>query len=515
MNVIIRVDSSISIGSGHVLRCLTLAENIRAEGGECYFICRNLSGHLIELIEDKGYTVHLLPAPSSKIVVLEHEVSSYYKWLSSSWHEDAVECSSILSTYQVDWLVVDHYALDYRWENHLRNHARKIMVIDDLADRSHICDILLDQTYGRLSNHYDSLVPFKCRKLLGSKYVLLRREFREHRNIALANRRHRELKKLLISFGGGDNAKIVAKVLRALPQSLLPKDLEITAVLGWGATRLNELKEQASRLPWKVVVLESVDNMAELMASNDWAIGAAGSTSWERACLGLPTVMIVVAENQKLIAENLQQSGVTSLVNLLEIDNGKELTRAIDYLFNQYEDMVLNSEKVCDGLGASRVIHFMIQTEDFSKPEVLLKKASHQDCELIYSWQQQPHVRALSRNKSIPSLSEHKAWFTAKLDDPQAFFYLIEERKIPVGVVRLDSTGVDQQYEVSIYLSSGMEGRGVAFQSLQLLRKLHPQFDIMATVLAGNISSHRLFECLGYQKIDEKSYISIRTNKKV
>ena len=170
MNVIIRVDSSITIGSGHVLRCLTLADNIRAEGGECYFICRNHSGNLAKLIEDKGYTVHLLPAPSSKIEVLEYEVSSCHKWLGASWLEDAVDCSSILSTYQVDWLVVDHYALDYRWESHLRNRARKIMVIDDLADRSHICDVLLDQTYGRLSNDYDSLVPFKCRKLLGSKY---------------------------------------------------------------------------------------------------------------------------------------------------------------------------------------------------------------------------------------------------------------------------------------------------------------------------------------------------------
>jgi UDP-2,4-diacetamido-2,4,6-trideoxy-beta-L-altropyranose hydrolase len=514
MIVVFRVDASLEIGSGHVLRCLTLADNISAEGGKCYFISREYPGHLAKLIEDKGYKVFLLPAPSNESVDPEHDVLRHHNWLSVNWREDAEECYSILSTCQVDWLVVDHYALDYRWEKYIRNHARKVMVIDDLADRSHYCELLLDQTYGRKSNSYDKLVPSECRKLIGSKYILLRREFNEYRNTALSRRRNGCFKKLLISLGGGDKNNIASKVLISLPTNLLPKDLEITIVLGWGAQWLKNVKELASRLPWKVEVLESVDNMAELMASHDWAIGAAGSTSWERACLGIPTVMIVIADNQKLLAKNLQQSGVAYLLNFSELDNGQELARGISYLFDHYEDMVLNSESICDGDGVSRVVNFMSQTKSFSKTEVSLRNASHQDCELIYSWQQQPHVRAFSRNKSIPSLSEHKAWFTAKLDDPKTFFYLIEENKIPVGVVRLDPAGVDNQYEVSIYLCSGTEGRAIANQALQLLREFHPQIDILATVLAGNIFSLRLFDRLGYQKIGEESYISIRTNKK-
>ncbi|MFH1884106.1 MAG: UDP-2,4-diacetamido-2,4,6-trideoxy-beta-L-altropyranose hydrolase, partial [Planctomycetota bacterium] len=213
---IIRADASGQIGTGHVMRCLTLADELRGRGAEVIFVCREFAGNLCGYIEEKGYIVHRLPVSNDQ----EHDFESNLKhasWLGADWQTDARQVEEVfkdLDTH-LDWLVVDHYALDEKWEGYLRPYVKKIMVIDDLADRAHDCDLLMDQNFHEnLESRYDGLVPPGCIKLLGPKYAALRPEFREVRK----NLRKRDghVKRIMIFFGGSDPTNETAKTLEAM-----------------------------------------------------------------------------------------------------------------------------------------------------------------------------------------------------------------------------------------------------------------------------------------------------------
>ena len=190
------------------------------------------------------------------------------------------------------------------------------MVIDDLADRPHACDLLLDQTFGRDAADYRPLVPADCRLLCGSQYALLRPEFAALRPYSLQRRARPALRELLITMGGVDKDNATSQVLQALRTCPLPAECRITVVMGATAPWLGEVRTQAQGMPWQTGVLAGVSDMAQLMADSDLAIGAAGATSWERCCLGVPTIMLVLADNQRKVAQGLEQSGGAKLINL-------------------------------------------------------------------------------------------------------------------------------------------------------------------------------------------------------
>src|SRR3990167_4024154 len=211
MRIAFRADASLQIGTGHVMRCLTLADALAAQGADCLFICREHQGNLIEQIRNKGYRTHALPvlppveASSLAIKAASDEQSpAHSHWLGATQVEDAAACTAILAEVKPDWLIVDHYALDARWETVLKPHYRKLMVIDDLADRSHLCDLLLDQTFGRDAEDYRVWVPASSQLLCGSQYALLRPEFGALRDYSLQRRPNPQLRQLLITMGGVD-----------------------------------------------------------------------------------------------------------------------------------------------------------------------------------------------------------------------------------------------------------------------------------------------------------------------
>lgn len=203
MNVVFRVDASLLIGSGHVMRCLSLADALRDRGGECHFICRDHPGHLNDLIARRGYSVHSLAAAEGGVAVsgLVHGA-----WLGVGQEQDASEAALILNELKPDWLVIDHYALDIRWEQQLVRYCKKLMVIDDLADRVHACDLLLDQNLGRAREDYVALLPASGKALIGPEYALLRPEFAALRDYSLQRRRQPRLENILISMGGGGSS---------------------------------------------------------------------------------------------------------------------------------------------------------------------------------------------------------------------------------------------------------------------------------------------------------------------
>jgi UDP-2,4-diacetamido-2,4,6-trideoxy-beta-L-altropyranose hydrolase len=363
-NLIIRADASVQIGAGHVMRCLTLADELRGRGAEAVFVCREFDGNLCGYIEEKGYIVHRLPVSA----VQEQNIESGLKhaaWLGTDWQTDARQVEEIIKDFNTptDWLVVDHYALDERWEGYLRPYVKKIMVIDDLADRPHDCDLLLDQNfYQNLENRYDGLVPFGCKKLLGPKYALLRPEFREARK----NLRKRDghVRRIMIFFGGSDPSNETAKALEAIRMLNRP-DIAVDVVVGSAnphKDKINELCAAMSNIAYHC----QVENMAKLMADADLFIGGGGSTTWERCCLGLPGLIISTAINQNAIAVGCDQAGIGIHINKSKDISPHQIQIEIEKMFFNQTALLNVGKKaanIVDGNGADYVASSLTECE--------------------------------------------------------------------------------------------------------------------------------------------------------
>lgn len=357
---VFRVDASQEIGSGHVMRCLTLANLLRDEGWATYFICQNRPGQMSEMLRAAGHFVHLLDYSIPAEIKMEPQ-SEYAHWLGVSQADDAAATGKFLQTLHVDWVVVDHYSLDFEWESTIASHCKHLMVIDDLANRKHQCDLLLDQTHGRSTADYSAYVPKEARILCGASYALLRPDFKAMRNTSLRNKTRDTVGHILISMGGSDPDNITRAILDVLSDLPIPAECKVTVVAGAQFRHLNSITDYASALPFPCQVLSNVTDMAALMASCDLAIGAAGSTSWERCCLGLPSIMIVLAENQKLVAKNLKNSGAAFIVD--NVDQIKcKIPRLLNLLLSDYQIRIAMSERsahIVDGLGRERAVFAM------------------------------------------------------------------------------------------------------------------------------------------------------------
>lgn len=355
--IVFRCDASIQIGSGHVMRCLTLANELSRQEAECVFICRRHHGNLIEEIQQQGYKVYVLPLENDLYIETNNKTAlAHADWLASTQQRDAELSISIVKAVQPDWLIVDHYSLDEIWEKRLQPYCKKLMVIDDLADRKHDCDILLDQNFGREPHAYAAYVNEDCELLCGSNYALLRPEFAEWRGDSLEQRQHNKLASILINLGGVDKDNITTKILKGLQTKSLPDHCSITIIMGSTSPWIEAVKQQASMMQWPTAVKVGVGNMAELMANIDLAIGAAGSTSWERCCLGLPTIMLVLADNQQVIASALEAVGaaLTFNVNKLEAEP-LALGQCIASIVPEMREMSRVASAVTDGVGTTRL----------------------------------------------------------------------------------------------------------------------------------------------------------------
>ena len=355
MNIVFRTDASINIGTGHVMRCLTLADELRQKGTDISFICREEPGNLTSYIENRGYKVHQLPG--------EINIET-----------DRKLTKEILSKYESksDWLIIDHYDIDISYESSLRDHVKKIMVIDDLANREHDCDLLLDQNYSKNENRYNGLVPENCIQLLGPEYAILRPQFQKAR----ANLRERDggVNRILVFMGGVDSKDITSKALRAI-HMLDRSDIVVDVVIGNLNPYHDEIKILTSKIP-NTSCHHNVENMAELMASADLSIGACGITTWERCCAGLPTIAIILAENQKNISESLDKKG--ALINLgwyhnVTENNIKEVVEGLIDNPQKVASMSDKSRRLVDGEGVNRVCDAMIS--DRSQYGFTLKEA--------------------------------------------------------------------------------------------------------------------------------------------
>lgn len=338
MKVCMRADASRQIGSGHVMRCLVLADWLRAESGaQTVFLCRELPGHLIGYIRERGYDVALLPDSG----------------------EDESPAIAAAAAVGPDWLIVDHYGLDRRFEERVRPHAKQLMAIDDLADRPHACDVLLDPNYDPdAGSRYRKLVGPDTRLLVGPSYALLRPSFAAARPRV---RRDGRIRRLLVSFGGVDATGETGKTLEALAP-LAELGLEITVLAGSANPRSREIAEQCADLP-NVRFHRHAEQVAELMLEADAAIGAGGTTTWERCCLGLPALVVTTAANQEpLTAQAARAGAVRWLGRAAEVDPGMIRDAALAMIRDPagMRRMSALAMELTDGLGADRIVKELV-----------------------------------------------------------------------------------------------------------------------------------------------------------
>ncbi|MEK4424137.1 UDP-2,4-diacetamido-2,4,6-trideoxy-beta-L-altropyranose hydrolase [Solibacillus sp. FSL K6-1523] len=326
MNIFIRVDASVEIGTGHVMRCLTLANRLKKQGKTVAFICRRAEGDCIELIGQQGFYVYQLP-------VIEESLWTY---VVEHWETDAKETIDILRKYKVERLIIDHYSIDIKWEQVVRPFTKEIMVIDDLANRSHNCDELLDQNfYLDKDLRYNGLVPDSARLLLGPKHALLREEFIEARKMI----KHftGKIERIFVFFGGSDPTNETEKVLKAILPIIHLEKMKVDVVVG--NSNPNKVKiEKLCSTSGLLTYYCQINNMAELMAKADLAIGAGGATTWERIYLQLPSIVIAVADNQVKAAEDL---AITDAIIFLGVYNAVTKEHIADCLKN----VMANKEK--------------------------------------------------------------------------------------------------------------------------------------------------------------------------
>lgn len=441
MKIVFRVDASLIIGTGHVMRCLTLANALKQQGAEVEFTCREHVGNLIERIEQQGFKVYKLTQDTESIY-LNTEIHSSKReklygmqWLGTTQQQDAEQCKSILDEIQPDWLIVDHYAIDQTWQTLLKESCKKLMVIDDLADRQYQCDILLDQTYGRKKEDYLSLVPKKCQMLLGPQYALLRPEFAEWRDYSLKRRANPELKKLLITMGGVDPDNITDQVLEALKTCDLPKALEIIVVMGETAPNIDAVKTQAKIMPYTTQVKTNVNNMAELMANSDLAIGAAGATTWERCCLGLPTIQIILADNQKEAAINLARRGAILTLKDKFSASLKSTMLGIMVSIKRLEEVSVCAAKITNGTGCASVVRLLNEKRQGMKEFGKLRDIKTEELSLMLVWRNVPKVRENMYTRHEISSDEHQAWWASVQKSSTQKYFMYEFNGMALGVV--------------------------------------------------------------------------------
>jgi UDP-2,4-diacetamido-2,4,6-trideoxy-beta-L-altropyranose hydrolase len=331
MNFVIRTDASTRIGLGHLARCRTLATALRDQGAAVRFICRAHPGHQIAALRAEGFDVAALAAPPDQ----DAADGDYAAWLGVPQDQDAAETLAVLrdngtpttnnpqpptipqqSTTKnlqpprvprPDWLIVDHYGLDAAWEQALRPHVDRILVIDDLANRRHDGDLLLDQNYAPAgASRYQDLLPPGGRTLLGPAYALLRPEYAQHRQTLRS--RDIQVRRVLVFFGGTDPHNLSGRALSALSDPALTH-LAVDLVIGANHPQREALTVQAAARPG-TRVHGPRPHLADLMAAADLAIGAGGATTWERCCLGLPSLVVSLADNQRPACAALAADGL-------------------------------------------------------------------------------------------------------------------------------------------------------------------------------------------------------------
>jgi len=486
LNVAVWADAATGVGAGHVMRCLALAEALRVAGARvAFFGLVDIDG-VASTITERGFELTRLSLP------VESGVSELQAHLDRR-------------SEPMDWLVVDSYGADVREETSLRSLVERIAVIDDLANRPHDCDLLLDQNLAEDSmRRYDSLVPASAVQLLGPRFALLRSEFWELERL----RRPRDgtVDRVLVSFGGTDPTQETLKAVEAI--EVLAVHLHVDVVLGGAEEPYRaRVREVVRRLP-DACMHEHVSNMADLMAAADLMLGAGGSTTWERCALGLPSITVVVAENQSKVTENVARRGATVSLGWHGCVDVASMADALSHLL-QCPDYVRAISAAASDVVEGRSDGAMVVADvmhALARPQrtCRLRDMVEQDLPLLLRWRNSERVRLAMTDQHVITPAEHAEWFAASLANPNRHHYVLECGTTPLGVVSLKRGEQQGFFEWGLYIGEPWApgGSGALMGALALERAftaLGAQ-EVRARVLASNAASLRFHEKMGFAR---------------
>lgn len=368
MKVIIRADASVNIGTGHVIRCLTLAKRLKEKGHEVHFVCKTHPGNIITFVESMLFSVHEIPMTSFEDTNVAEPEGRFA--LGGSAQEDAFATIGIIQSKfesQVDWLIVDHYGLDEEWQTELRPFCKHIMVVDDLDNRPHNCDLLLDQNCTLDFDRYTKHAPEHCKKLLGPSFTLLRDEFSTAKRSYQASKPVKLERKVLVFFGGSDKYNETLKVLRGvLPSS---EGVTFDVIVGKSNPHINLVTEYCQQFS-NITVNVQVSDISRRMLEATLFIGAGGATSLERAYCGLPSIVSSIAQNQEESSYALAALGVHKYLGQAQLLTEEDYRVAFYDLLNDKQarlKMERASENVVDGLGVERVVNKITEITNESR----------------------------------------------------------------------------------------------------------------------------------------------------
>jgi UDP-2,4-diacetamido-2,4,6-trideoxy-beta-L-altropyranose hydrolase len=505
--VAFRVDASLQIGTGHLMRCLTLAVALKQHGAHVHFVCRHLPEHLANQLSDAGISWTVLPAMEGPLDELPHSA-----WLGCSQGQDAEATLVALSGAKWDALVVDHYALDHRWHGCVRQSIACLMVIDDLADRVHACDLLLDQNLqGDEGARYQGRVPDSCRQLLGPNHALLRPEFARLR--AGVKLRTGDVRRILVFFGGMDAGNDTLPTVQALAQMPL-EGKHVDVVIGAQHPARPAVEHACKQAGFTCHV--QTPHMAELTAEADFAICAGGIALWERCCLGLPTLTVATAANQ---LEQVRHAARLGAVHspLLAIGDVDGLMRHIASAIQSPDllhAMSRTAMGLVDGKGAQRAARALLSTlvAPYSPP-LVIEPAVEADAELAWRWRNDPAVRQTAFCPDPIPWGDHLRWWLGSLSNPRRALLLGKLDKVAVGVLRFD---FDEQLGavVSIYIDPERTGQGIGKALLRAgvswLGRNRPDVrQVFAEILPENMASQALFRSVGFVERQKTVVLSV------
>lgn len=480
------------------MRCLTLANALAERGIESVFACRSLPEALAERLRANGHSIIHLKGASVETDLLPVEAV----WPPDVQAEDAFDCLAGAGR-KIDWVVVDHYGLDHSWQGAIRRGLSRLMVIDDLANRKHDCDLLLDQNLGRRGLDYDDLVSPSTRVLAGLKYALLRPEFAQLRARSLTRRRSPLLKRILVSIGGADPQNLTARILECLDAIDLPSDTEITAVVGGLSPFKDQVVGVAEAMRSPTRVLFDVGNMADLMVESDLAIGGGGATAWERCCLGLPSVVLVLGENQRAGADALSSAGGAIAISVGSSEGLEgQLRSAIKTIASKGLDVF--AKKVIDldvdGLGARRAAeHLMAVTVRGEGGR--LRKVDSQDMELLLRWRNSALIRSVMFTQDLITPEVHQRWFENAVGDDDRRLLIFELGGKPMGFINLKIEPHSGRASWGFYKGPDAPrgaGRQMCKMALSYAFERLGVDSVEAEVLTHNDASNRLHRALGF-----------------
>jgi len=512
MRILFRTDCSSDIGSGHLMRCLTLAEQFVARGGDVQFVCRQLPQAMLDRCYQANIKVSQLPAnPSISLGPSYHMLYD--------WEEDADLTRQIIGNHTYDWIIVDHYGIDQRWQQKIRSACRWIMVIDDLGNRPHQCDLLLDQNLvANYSTRYQPWLPADCCRLLGPDYAMLQPQYQEFRSQATP--RFPPVSRILVYFGGADTFNLTGLTLGTLLKMELG-ELKMDVVAHLADPHFQAIKDLVDR-DSRVRLHHSLPSLAPLMVQADLAVGGGGATSWERCCLGLPTIVVSLADNQLPIARELHRRGVVEFLGEASQIGASEIgaQQLFDSIWRMVHDPALPQRsqacmQLVDGMGINRVIQAIDQISSGQATTSVdpwsLRPVRPEDEALIFGWINDPQVRSQSFHSFPIPAEQHRRWFRQVLEQPDdhRYYLFLHATAGPVGQIRFQRK--DSTWEIHFLIGPPFRGRGWGTELVRRgIEKLSLQvetvpFKLIANIKATNQRSYGIFQRLGFKSTQDPS----------